>query len=287
MSDHPGRKVFDALVWVLLGAIFGWAVSALFEDVTNLLLWLFILTSIAGLATFGVVLRHVPTSGKLSEKNYDLVVKHCEKAQATLEEALNEHTEKTLIMLDEELKQQVQIIPRERIYPVMARVLREAEQTVAVITYFMYDWEAARRTFLPSDQEIPGVEGFYQAIYECIESEEVEYLRVWQVPAEHKAEAFNIIQENPLHKREIELIRAVSRHRPEQARFIICDQHTTASYILVDRKHLFFNIDFYDLEEGVWYSPYMILIKDATENAFVGLNSIIIRLTSRVSDWCT
>jgi hypothetical protein len=188
-------------------------------------------------------------------------------------------------MIAELLKQRAQIIPRELIYPEMARVIREAKERVAVITYLMYDWKSKKRTFLPPDQKVPGLTDFYDAIYECIKRGDVEYLRVWQVPTDKKAEAYGILCENPLHKKEIELIQAASRHHPDKARFIIADQHTTASYILVDRKNLFFNVDFYNAEEGVWYSPYMIFIEDASENAFAGLNSIIVRLTSRVSDW--
>jgi hypothetical protein len=263
-------KTIATILWVLLGSILGWGVSALFSNLSNLPLWLFVLTSISTLVTFSIILLYTSTSTRHSTQNYNAVMHYIEKTQA---------------MLDECLKQRAQIIPRESIYPEMANVIRNAKETVAVVTYFMYDWNSKKRTFLPNDQEISGLEDFYEAIYECINRNDVEYLRVWQVPAKKKSAAYKILCENPLHKKEIELIQAISRHHPDLARFIITDQHTTASYILVDRKNLFFNVDFYNTEEGVWYSPYMIFIKDATENAFASLNSIIVRLTSRVSNW--
>jgi hypothetical protein len=269
VSDSS-NSAFSAVFWTLLGAIAGWGVGALFTNFHSLAMWLFVLTSISSIAIFAIILRHVPTSAKYSRQNYDAIVDHCEKTQT---------------ILDELLKQRAQIIPRELIYFEMARVIREAKETVAVITYFMYDWDANKRTFLPPDkQKVPGLEDFYKAIYECIKRPDVSYLRVWQAPADKHAELPRILRENPFHEKEIELIKEISRDYPDKAQFVIAEQHTTASYILVDRRNLFFNVDFYSTEERIWYSPYMIFIKDATENAFAGLNSIISRLTSRMSN---
>lgn len=258
-EDVPYRWIIS----ILLGAILGGGITELFSEWANFDLWLFVLVTVSCLVTFAIIAYHVPNAVK----------------------ATRQHAEKTQTMMEELLRQRAQIVPRESIYFVMAKVIREAKETVSVITYFMYDWESKRRTFLPASQEIPGLEDFYKAIYDCIERGTVKYLRVWQVPSGKHHQAYEVLLQNPNHKKEIELIEAASRQHPEKARFIIADQHTTASYILVDGKNLFFNVDFYDEKEGVWYSPYMIFIKDASENAFADLDSVIARLTLRADDW--
>lgn len=188
--------------------------------------------------------------------------------------------EKAQRVVDDALKYRAELIPREFVYKEMAKCLRSAEKEVAIITYFMYDWVNKKRTFLPPEQVFEGKEDFYEAVFECIKNPNVEYVRVWQVPSEYKGEALAAIESDPYYKKEVDHIRKISLRTPDLARFVIEDALTTASFILVDRKHLFFNVDFYDKARGLWHSPYMIFVKDATEKAFDGLKSVIVRLTS-------
>jgi hypothetical protein len=181
-------------------------------------------------------------------------------------------------LVDKAFQHMAEIIPRDSVYPEMAKCIRQAEEQVVVMTYYMYDWAQGKRTFLPPEQVVTGKEEFYAAINECIAKHNVEYVRIWQVPEEHHGKVLDIIREDPLHKEEVELIQEMS---PDVARLVIAPVHTTASFILIDRKHLFINLDFYDPDRNLWLSPYMIFIKDASGLAFTGLNSIIVRLMSR------
>ncbi len=257
-----------AIVSVIFGAILGWGIQNLFLKFSSMSIWLISASSLSFI-TCVVVLYYVPALSSFSIERYNEMLKL---------------TYDTKIMLEDALNQRAQIIPREFIYPEMARCLRDAQKEVAVVTLFMYDWDKGERTFLPKDQILTGKEDFYEAIYECIQKPNVEYTRIWQVPTERKNVALETITKDPFHQKEIELIQKISRHKPDQAKLIIADQLTTASFILVDRKNLYINIDFYDKKENIWYSPYMIFIKDTTEKAFVELNSIIVRLTLRLID---
>lgn len=269
MPDES-ENIWITLAWVFLGSLLGWGINELFLNFSDLTLWVFVSTVIITLVVCIVVFRSTRLIKRYAENINNKVTSESETVRK---------------LIDSSLKHQAQIIHRDLIYPEMARTIRQAKDQVAIMTYFMYDWEEKRRTFLPLNQAVPGLEDFYDAIYECIRRPDVEYLRVWQVPSGREAEAFEVLCENPLHLKEIELIEEISRNRPDQARFIITSQLTTASIILVDSKHLFINVDYYSAEERVWYSPYMIFIKDATENAFVDFNSIIVRLTSIKHDF--
>ena len=173
------------------------------------------------------------------------------------------------------------LVPRESIYFEMARCIREAKEQVVVCTYFMYDWKNNQRTFAPTvTGGVPGVDEFYEAIYACIVDPDVEYLRLWQVPAEHVKNARDkIVQEQRLAK-EIELIDSISPDHPERCRVRIIPESTTASIILIDRRTLFFNIDYFDTERGVWLSPFMLMIRDARGRAFADMKRVIMKLTS-------
>jgi hypothetical protein len=261
LAKSSTTNIVVGVVSAVLGGILGWGLEKLIGAASSLQLWLFVFVSFACLGTCLVVTSYVAKYTNMEEL-----------------------TTKTAAMLDDALQHRAEIIPRESIYPVMADCIRHAKSQVAVVTYYMYDWEQNKRTFLPPEQLVTGQDDFYNAIYECIANQSVEYIRIWQVPADKTHDALKIIETDPLHKKEIALIRKVSLQKPDQARLVIAGEHTTASFILVDKRHLFFNIDFYDKERRVWLSPYMVFIKDATGSAFAGLNSIVVRLTSRMLD---
>jgi len=268
MKRFRRSEIVIAAISIVIGGLVGWGIEELVGDVANSLVWLFVLATLVCLLTCLVVLLYLPASVRLGEGRF--------KEMAQL-------TEETKELLDDALRHQVEIISRESIYPVMAECLRHAKHQVAVFTYYMYDWDHDQRIFLPPEQVVTGKEDFYEAIYECIEKPEVQYIRIWQVPANHVDNAIDVIEQgDPFHKKEIDLIREKQVQKPDEAMLVVASQHTTASFILVDKRHLFFNIDFYDEDRGIWLSPYMIFVKNAGESAFAVLNSIIVRLTTRM-----
>lgn len=253
-----------ALVTAVTAAVAGAAVSELVHAVGNWRYWLFVATSVIALvvafSTFAFV-RHITS---LTRDAYEAMTDVTADVAAAV-------------------AHQAHLIPRDAIYPEMAESIRNAQFQVAVITYFMYDWTRRNRTFLKPGHEPPGRDEFYGAIYECIEKRGVEYVRVWQVPPDHIDDAPSVICEEDFHRKERDLIAKIGEEHPELARWIVAEQHTTASFVLVDKRTLFMNIDFYDPHAAIWRSPYMLLIKDAAAEAFADLQSIVMRLTTRDS----
>jgi len=255
MKKIETTEIAVATVSLILGTLLGTIIQNLLGSSTSTSNWLVACAIICCFISSLLVFRYVSSMTDLVEKSQAVV--------------------------DEALKYRAEIIPRELVYKEMAKCLLKARFEVAIVTFFMYDWESGKRTFLPPEQKISGKEDFYKAVFACIENPKVEYIRVWQVPPERRSQALAAIESDPTYKKEIDLIRKISKQSPDRARFVIEDELTTASFILVDQQHLFFNVDFYDRERKIWHSPYMIFVRDATEQAFAGLNSIIVRLTSR------
>ncbi|MEH1028206.1 hypothetical protein V6W11_10710 [Micromonospora profundi] len=272
----PERRFLDratllvAAVSTLIGGVIGWAVQALAESLGNLELWLFLITATVALITCTLLMSTIRGMASVWTEKQELMLDVANDIR---------------LVVNSSVPHYARLIPRDSVYPEMAHAIRHAKREVAVITFFMYDWEKGIRTFVPADEgaPAPGRDDFYRAILECISDPTVEYIRVWQVPKARRGDAAKAIALDPLHKQEMEMIERISRDKPDQARFIIADEHTTASFVLVDRRSLFINIDFYEPDEGVWYSPYMLFITDANGEAFVDLKSVIVRLTSRLN----
>lgn len=264
LQKHDLRLGF---VTAVTGALAGAAVSELVHAVGDWRHWLLVATTVSAFAVASatlVFLRHFTT---LTRDTYKAMTGVADDIASTV-------------------AHQAHLIPRDAIYPEMAESIRNAQFQVAVITYFMYDWDNDHRTFLQHGQLQPdeaphGRDQFYAAIYECIERRGVEYVRVWQVPTDRLSEAPEVICREAVHQKERNLIVAVAEAHPEMGRWIVAEQQTTASFVLVDKRTLFMNIDFYDPKARIWRSPYMLLIKDAAAEAFADLQSIVTRLSMR------
>lgn len=256
----------QAATSTLFGALLGWAVSALFASPARFELWAVVAIGAAALMTCVVVWSFLAAFQREGRERLDILAESLGSVQRVVTETID---------------RRAVLIPREGIYPEMARCIREAQQQVVIITYFMYDWEHDRRTFEPAVKgDVPGVEEFYNAIYECIARPGVEYLRIWQVPAERVGEAEAKIKQEPRLAKEIALINEISPEHPELCRMRIISQATTASLILVDQETLFFNVDLYDKDRATWMSPFMLMVRDARGRAFADLRRVVLKLSS-------
>lgn len=250
---------------LVLGAILGWAISIVFDDPQKLSLWVVIAIAVIAFMAIGSIVGTL----SLLQSDGDARLTKIESSVDTLKAAVLEAVDSSATL-----------VPRESIYPQMARCVREATEQVVVLTYFMYDWEAGRRTFAPAVQgDAFGIDEFYDAVYACIQDPDVEYLRVWQVPADRIGDAKEKIRQDPKWAREIDLIESLSNH-PERCRLKIIGQSTTASIILVDRTTLFFNVDYRDPERNLWLSPFMLMVRDARGRAFTDMKRVVLKITS-------
>jgi hypothetical protein len=277
-------QIILAAVSAIAGAVLGWLLPLAFADPKRLDLWLVSIAAILViLATASAYSLSAITKASL-DKTLAEMSERVTNFGLGLESKMTTVAEEStrLVAVAQDLaRHQAELVPRERIYKVMAECIRGAQSEVAIITYMMADWETGKRTFAPDGADTPHRGEFYDAIYEAIKNPKVQYIRVWQIPAGKIDVAKRMLAENENHRKECALIDEISKNHPEQARLVLTNQLTTASFILIDRKHLFFNVDFFEPEENVWYSPYMLFIKDATGDTFRHLQSVIVRLTGK------
>jgi hypothetical protein len=277
-------QIVLAVSSAIAGGIIGWLLPVLFADPKKLELWLVlsaailvIVASATGLS-FNALLRRTADDSLLAVKKE--VVTCSTETQHKFTQILAANKE-ILQLVDESVGRQAVLILRDQVYRELAISIRNAKTEVAMISYLMVDWETSRRTFLPASVDTPFRAEFYDAVYEAIRNPKLSYIRVWEVPHQRRDEAMQVIETDEFHKKECTLIKEVSKTRPDLARLVIADTLTTASFILIDRKNLFLNIDFFEPEKSLWYSPYMLFIKDASGDSFSELQSVIVRLTGR------
>lgn len=277
-------QIILGIVSAVAGAVLGWVVQEVFADPNRLELWIVLGMGILVLCSSFVSVSLAAIQKARSETGISEIEHLIHEGKASSEAAFANVTQANRAMqqlTEEVVKRQAELVPRDRIYKVMAKCIREAKSEVAVITYLMADWENLTRTFAPAAVDTPHRGEFYDAIYEAIKNPSLQYLRVWQVPQGKVEDAKALVLGDESHRKECALIEEVGRDHPEQAHLVFTEQLTTASFILVDRRNLFFNIDFYEPANKVWYSPYMLFVKDATGESFRDLQGIIVRLTSK------
>jgi hypothetical protein len=249
-----------AFASTIIGSIIGWAISALFASPDSLSLWTVLSISLVALMTCVVTLSFLTVFQAEGRDRLDSIGAALSKVELSLEQSAT-------------------LVNREDIYPQMARCIREAEKQVAIITFYMYDWEEGKRTFEPAGRTLEGLDDFYEAIYDCIKDPDVRYLRVWQVPKERLTEARAKIMLEPRLAKEIELIEGITADFPDRCKLKISPVTTTASMILVDGKTLFLNVDLYDSDRDTWMSPFMLMIRDARGKAFDDLKRVVARFS--------
>jgi hypothetical protein len=254
-----------AAATLVLGGVVGAAISELIKHPEKADYWAVLFIGVIAAVVCAVVVGFLGAFQKDGEERLDAIT----SALAAVQDKVTQSVDGSAVL-----------VPRESIYPEMARCIREATEQVVVITYFMYDWENQRRTFQPVvTGGVAGVDEFYEAIYACIGDPDVEYLRVWQVPHERIAEARPRIEEDPHLAKELALIDATEPDYPNRCRVKVIAEATTASLILVDRKTLFFNIDLFDADRQTWLSPFMLMVHDARGRAFNDLKRVVLQLS--------
>lgn len=277
-------QIVLAAATAIAGGIIGWLVPVLFSNPEKIELWLIVAAAILVItaAAAGVSYHHLlrRTSEDTLNTTKELISTFASEAQLKIGSMAAGNTE-VKRLVEESIGRQASLIPRDLVYREMAISIRNAREQVAIISYLMVDWETGKRTFLPASVDTPFRGEFYDAVYEAIRNPKVEYIRVWEVPHNRVDEAMKVVESDESQRKECALIREVGRNRPDLARLVVADQLTTASFVLIDQRSLFLNIDFFDPQNNVWYSPYMLFVKDASGEAFNDLRSIIVRLTGR------
>jgi hypothetical protein len=277
-------QVLLALSTAAVGGVLGWTVPLIFGNPSRLELWLVTAAALLVITVSAVGVGFYNLLKSSAESALSDILRTVAEFKSSSEQELsrmldvNRDIQK---LVEQSIGRQAELIAREEIYKVMARSIREARTEVAIITYLMVDWESGKRTFLPAAVDTPYRGEFYDAVYEAIKNPNIQYIRVWEVPHSKISQARKVIEADEYHKKECTLIDEIAKNRPHEARLIFADQLTTASFILIDRTHLFLNVDFYDPTAKIWHSPYMLFIKDASGNSFKELQGIIVRLTER------
>lgn len=287
MARVDGRSVVSNLTSLVVGALLGWVIPLVFNDPTKLETWLVLGACIVLACSVAAAISLQLSHQRFVEETIQATSVQIELLKTDTGNRANQlitSAQNIQHLTEEALKRQAELIPREDIYRIMAESIRSATSEVVVITYLMVDWDTGNRNFEPDALGTAHQDEFYDAIYKAIENPKIQYVRVWQVPHEHMSKAKELILSNTRQKRECELIDSISKTRPDRAMMVLTDQLTTASFILIDKRCLFFNIDFYDPMQKMWHSPYMLFVKDAASESFKDLQSLIVRFTTKSND---
>lgn len=269
LAFERGQLVVS-VISLILGGVIGWAIPELIGDPRQLPFWMLLISSIL---LFISISFSMGLFSKFRRENSD-ALGVISKNIGGLEAVSNE----VLQLVETSIGQQATLIPRANAYKAMAKSIDDAQKEVAVVTYLMANWEEMKRNFVPAEEGTPFRNEYYEAVGRAIESSDVQYKRIWQVPDAHISAARELIDRDIKTKNECLQIEEIQSERPDKARLVIAGQITFASFVLIDNSSLFFNVDVFHPIKKRWYSPYMLFIKDAKGEAFEALQSVIARL---------
>jgi len=267
-----------AVITLLVGAILGNLLPALYQDPVNPSYWpLWLIAAscvilVAGVGGFIVIVAHQKAESNIATSAVADQVKKMEKTNESIFD-----------LVDQTVSRQAALIPRDEIYKEMAQAFNEATSSISVITLLAVDWEIGKRNWEPALTDTPYRMEYYEAVKKAIIRDGVCYERVWQVPSEKGEVAMEVLFTDPIHKEEYELIKECQKKSPHLAKFMIATTITTVSFILIDGKKLFVNIDLYNEETRQLESPYMLFIKDVTGGVFDPLKGVIARFKPLVT----
>lgn len=269
LAFERGQLVVS-VISLILGGVIGWAIPELIGDPRQFPFWMLLISSIL---LFISISFSMGLFSKFRRENSD-ALGVISKNIGGLEAVSNE----VLQLVETSIGQQATLIPRANAYKAMAKSIDDAQKEVAVVTYLMANWEAMKRNFVPAEEGTPFRNEYYEAVGRAIESSDIQYKRIWQVPDAHISDARELIDRDAKTKNECLQIEEIQSERPDKARLVIAGQITFASFVLIDNSSLFFNVDVFHPIKKRWYSPYMLFIKDAKGQAFEALQSVIARL---------
>lgn len=191
---------------------------------------------------------------------------------------MKQSSKEIFTLIEQTVTRQAALIPRGEVYLEMSQAIDDATSEISVVTLLAVDWTSGRRNFAPALTDTPGRTRFYESIKRAIAREDILYERIWQIPAEKKIEEVKeALFSDPLHKEEYKLVEEHKQKNPHLAKFMLSPTLTTASFILIDKKKLFFNFDIYNEETNELESPYMLFIKEASGEVFSPLKALIAR----------
>ncbi len=266
----PVRDVLVATLSVIAGAVLGWALPTLKDcagcSYKNELIVLIVLASVS-LAT-GMIVIYLSYAGFEALR---FTTKHTNDRLFAFEDRV-----------EEMVKYQAKVLTRDQAYGAMKESVDCAKKQVVLLATLFFDWNAKRRTYTTATQFSKNRESLFESLFAAIKRPDIEYIRIFQLPRERHNEFEQVLDDDALYRKEVELISAIQQEHPERARLSLSEECTNMSLVLIDHKHLFINIDIYDSEQGTFRSPYVVFIQDATEVTFLGLDSLITQITSRV-----
>ena len=261
----PFRDILVTSVSVITGAVLGWALSVLGTTARESVMIL-ILVAIISVPT-AVVVIYLSFAGFAANRS---TLYQTTAYLTALEERVNKL-----------VSQQAKLLSREQAYDAMRHSVENARSQVVLLATVFFDWEAQRRTYATATQHSAAREALFKALFKAIEREDVEYIRIFQLPPERHNQFADVLNRDDLYREEVRLISLIQADHPERARLALTEECTNTSLVMIDRKHLFINIDLYDPVAKVFRSPYVIFIHDAEEGAFVEIGNLVTEITTR------
>lgn len=126
-------------------------------------------------------------------------------------------------------------------YKHLSEVLRSANSEVFVFTYFTYNKETKSRIVDEKRMKSQRRRELFEEFERCIKEPKISYTRVFQVDADTREEARNLVSKDNLYDRESNLLESIKAS--SNARIRYCSPTSELTFVIVDRSNVFLDIE--------------------------------------------
>ncbi|MGI9449266.1 MAG: hypothetical protein ACR2QH_01190 [Geminicoccaceae bacterium] len=179
------------------------------------------------------------------------------------------------IQVDEVIKQRAELVDYKLAYARLAKRVRNAQESVHLLTIYTYDWENDERNFESTRLESKPRKDLFDALATAIKRENIEYTRIYQIDRKHKDKFQKVIKKDQAYYDEIDLLVKTSKSQPENAQLYVTDIYTEASFAIVDQSALFLNIEIREPGTTNYETPFVLYVEDLNREHFNGLVKMI------------
>ena len=162
----------------------------------------------------------------------------------------------------ESINEKANIVHYKDSYKRLERCIWDAQSEVILVANFTYDWESDSRNFDSERLFSNERQHMFNEIYSCIQRKDVVFKRIYQRPNEYRNVFFEKLKDDTHYQKELDILLKTREESPHIAKLTVADLVTDMSFVIIDKKFFFLNVDIRDPSKNTYLSPFVLFVEN-------------------------